>query len=83
VDRVRCQRERADRSVLRRTRVLAEGEVANVEVITAQVTDDLFTWRKEPSIEIRADARWHEKLGDSDWPVEVRCDPWVYHDGDI
>ncbi|GGB21398.1 hypothetical protein GCM10011492_09160 [Flexivirga endophytica] len=52
-------------------------------MITAQVTDDLFTWRKEPSIEIRADARWHEKLGDSDWPVEVRCDPWVYHDGDI
>lgn len=51
--------------------------------ITAAISDDLYTWRKDPHVHITADPRWYEKLGDSDWPEEPWRDPWVYRHNNL
>lgn len=51
---------------------------ANIETIAVAISDDLFTWRKDPSVELHPDPEWYERLGDSDWPEEAWRDPWVY-----
>jgi beta-fructofuranosidase len=56
----------------------------NIEAITVAVSDDLYTWRKDPNVVIRPDPVWYERLGDSSWPEEAWRDPWVYQaDGGI
>lgn len=55
---------------------------ANVEVITMAVSTDLHSWTKADDFVLRADPRWYEVLGDSDWPEEAWRDPWVYRDVD-
>ena len=54
----------------------------NIEVIAMAVSTDLHTWTKDTSFALRADPRWYETLGDSDWPEEAWRDPWVYRDED-
>lgn len=53
---------------------------ANIESIGVATSEDLFRWIKRPDFTLRADPRWYEKLGDSDWPEEAWRDPWVYRD---
>ncbi|WP_420180892.1 glycosyl hydrolase family 32 [Paenarthrobacter sp. TA1.8] len=59
---------------------LSADTTSNIEVITMAVSTDLHTWTKAPSFALRADQRWYETLGDSDWPEEAWRDPWVYRD---
>lgn len=53
--------------------------VTNVESIGFAVSTDLHTWAKQPFV-LRADPRWYEVLGDSEWPEEAWRDPWVFRD---
>ena len=62
---------------------LREDATTNVEAITAAVSEDLITWHKDARVEVRADGRWYETLGTSDWPEEAWRDPWVYREGDL
>ena len=62
---------------------LREDATTNVEAITAAVSEDLDTWHKDARVEVRADGRWYETLGTSDWPEEAWRDPWVYREGDL
>jgi beta-fructofuranosidase len=62
------------------TSFLRPGAHDNVQVIGVATSFDLHTWEKDPSVELRADPRWYEKLGDSSWPEEAWRDPWVYQD---
>lgn len=49
-----------------------------VQRIGAATSPDLLTWTKQPDVgPIEADARWYEKLGDSNWHDEAWRDPWV------
>lgn len=59
---------------------LDSDSIANVEIITAAVSNDLHTWTKDGDVLVRADPRWYEVLGDSTWPEEAWRDPWVYRD---
>ncbi len=53
----------------------------NIESIGSAVSADLNEWTKQPAV-VRADPRWYETLGDSDWPEEAWRDPWVFRDPD-
>ncbi len=55
---------------------------ANIEVIARATSTDLHTWTKDPSFVLRADPRWYETLGTSEWPEEAWRDPWVYRAAD-
>lgn len=59
---------------------LSPDSAANVEVIAVAVSKDLHHWKKDDSFVLRADPRWYEVLGDSEWPEEAWRDPWVYRD---
>lgn len=52
----------------------------NIETIGVATSVDLHTWTKGGLV-LSADARWYEKLDDSDWPEEAWRDPWVFRDG--
>ncbi|MDF2994008.1 MAG: sacA [Microbacterium sp.] len=52
----------------------------NIETICLATSPDLFVWTKDASFSLSADARYYEKLGESDWPEEAWRDPWVYPD---
>lgn len=52
----------------------------NIETICVATSPDLFVWMKDASFSLSADARYYEKLGESDWPEEAWRDPWVYRD---
>ena len=60
----------------------AEGGVA--QRISSVVSDDLFTWRREPDRQVlEPDARWYETAAAREWPDQAWRDPWVFrgHDG--
>jgi beta-fructofuranosidase len=52
----------------------------NIETIGLAVSDDLFTWTKQPGPICRADVRWYETYGTSSWTEEAWRDPWVFPD---
>lgn len=57
----------------------AEG-LSNIESIGVATSADLFSWSKRADLTLRADPRWYETFGDSDWPEEAWRDPWVFRD---
>lgn len=55
----------------------AEGGVN--QRISSVVSDDLFTWRREPDRQIlEPDARWYETAETRQWPDQAWRDPWVF-----
>ena len=51
--------------------------------ISSVVSDDLFTWRREPDRQVlEPDARWYETAETRQWPDQAWRDPWVFRDGD-
>ncbi|TXN29330.1 glycoside hydrolase family 68 protein [Lacisediminihabitans profunda] len=61
-------------------RFLSETSNANVETVGVATSADLHTWVKSPGPIAKADPRWYETLGTSDWPEEAWRDPWVFAD---
>ena len=59
---------------------LSPDNAHNIETIGLAVSDDLFTWSKQPGPICRADARWYETYGTSSWTEEAWRDPWVFPD---
>ncbi len=60
----------------------AEGGVN--QRISSVVSDDLFTWRREPDRQIlEPDGRWYETAETRQWPDQAWRDPWVFRDGDM
>ncbi len=50
--------------------------------ISSVVSEDLFTWRREPDREVvEPDARWYETADTRAWPDQAWRDPWVFRDG--
>jgi beta-fructofuranosidase len=62
------------------SRFLSASRPHHVEAVGAATSPDLHTWTKLPGPIVEADARWYEKLGDSDWRCEAWRDPWVFRD---
>lgn len=57
----------------------AEGGVN--QRISSVVSDDLFTWRREPERQIlEPDASWYETAETRQWPDQAWRDPWVFRD---
>lgn len=51
--------------------------------ISSVVSDDLFTWRREPERQVlEPDARWYETAATRQWPDQAWRDPWVFRDQD-
>jgi hypothetical protein len=51
--------------------------------ISSVVSDDLFTWRREPERQVlEPDARWYETASTRQWPDQAWRDPWVFRDQD-
>jgi len=55
-----------------------------VQRVVRAVSDDLRTWRKDPTMPpLAADPRWYATTDScADWPDEHWRDPWVYRDPD-
>jgi beta-fructofuranosidase len=54
-----------------------------VQRISSVVSDDLFTWRREPDRQVlEPDDRWYETDETRQWPDQAWRDPWVYRDHD-
>jgi hypothetical protein len=52
--------------------------------ITSVVSDDLFTWHREPDRQVlEPDARWYETAETRLWPDQAWRDPWVFRDRDV
>lgn len=52
--------------------------------ISSVVSDDLFTWHREPGRAVLTpDARWYETVDTREWPDQAWRDPWVFRDGDV
>ncbi|TXN28892.1 glycoside hydrolase family 68 protein [Lacisediminihabitans profunda] len=52
--------------------------------ISSVVSDDLFTWRREPNRQIiEPDPRWYETAETRQWPDQAWRDPWVFRDGGL
>jgi len=52
--------------------------------ISSVVSDDLFTWRREPGRQVlEPDERWYEVASTRQWPDQAWRDPWVFRDGDV
>ena len=60
------------------SRFLSPDSNANIETIGVALSDDLFTWEKQPGPIAKADLALYETLGSSDWPEEAFRDPWVF-----
>ncbi len=59
----------------------AEGGLS--QRISSVVSDDLFTWRREPDRQVlEPDARWYETSETRQWPDQAWRDPWVFRDQD-
>jgi beta-fructofuranosidase len=58
------------------------GPTANIETVLAADSADLVSWQRRSEAVSRADARWYEVLGSSEWREEAWRDPWVERDGD-
>jgi beta-fructofuranosidase len=63
-------------------RFLSAASMTNIETVGVATSLDLHTWTKLPGPILRADPRWYETLGTSDWPEEAWRDPWVFADPD-
>jgi beta-fructofuranosidase len=51
--------------------------------ISSVVSDDLFTWRREPHRQVlEPDRRWYETADTREWPDQAWRDPWVFRDHD-
>lgn len=51
--------------------------------ISSVVSDDLFTWRREPDRQVlEPDSRWYETADTRQWPDQAWRDPWVFRDHD-
>lgn len=51
--------------------------------ISSVVSDDLFTWRREPDRQVlEPDPRWYETADSREWPDQAWRDPWVFRDED-
>lgn len=51
--------------------------------ISSVVSDDLFTWRREPGRQVlEPDARWYETAETRQWPDQAWRDPWVFRQDD-
>lgn len=61
------------------SRFLSADATTNVETIGFATSTDLHEWSKS-TVEIAADPRWYEVLGDGTWREEAWRDPWVYRD---
>lgn len=49
--------------------------------ITSVVSDDLFTWHREPGRQVlEPDHRWYETAAKRSWPEQAWRDPWVFRD---
>jgi beta-fructofuranosidase len=60
----------------------AEGGIA--QRISSVVSDDLFTWRREPGRQVlEPDGRWYETVETRQWPDQAWRDPWVFRDGEL
>lgn len=52
--------------------------------ISSVISDDLFTWRREPGRQvIEPDPRWYETIETRQWPDQAWRDPWVFRDGGV
>lgn len=60
------------------SRFLSPASNANIETIGVATSRDLFRWEKQRGPVCRADGRWYETFGTSDWPEEAWRDPWVF-----
>ena len=58
------------------------GPKSNIETVLAAHSTDLESWQRRSEAVSRADARWYEVMGSSEWPEEAWRDPWVERDGD-
>lgn len=55
----------------------AEGGLS--QRISSVVSDDLFTWRREPGRQVlEPDPRWYETAETRQWPDQAWRDPWVF-----
>jgi beta-fructofuranosidase len=62
---------------------VSRSESGLVQRISSVVSDDLFTWRREPGRQVlEPDARWYETAETRQWPDQAWRDPWVFRDGD-
>ena len=51
--------------------------------ISSVVSDDLFTWRREPERQVlEPDVRWYETAATRQWPDQAWRDPWVFRGQD-
>lgn len=62
--------------------VPAAGPKANIETVLTADSVDLESWQRKSESAVRADARWYEVFGSSNWREEAWRDPWVERDGD-
>lgn len=52
-----------------------------VQRISSVVSDDLFTWHREPDRQVlEPDPRWYETAATRQWPDQAWRDPWVFRD---
>ncbi|NUU05109.1 glycosyl hydrolase family 32 [Leifsonia sp. C5G2] len=52
--------------------------------ISSVVSDDLFTWRREPERQVlEPDPRWYETAETRQWPDQAWRDPWVFRQGGL
>jgi beta-fructofuranosidase len=61
------------------SRFLSPHTSTNVETVGRAVSGDLTMWTKFP-LEVSADPRWYETLGDGTWHEEAWRDPWIHRD---
>ncbi|KKB08605.1 glycoside hydrolase family 68 protein [Devosia chinhatensis] len=64
------------------SRFLAPDTFANVETVGQAMSEDLYTWTKQPGPVCSADPHLYETLGTSSWPEEAWRDPWVFRGAD-
>lgn len=60
------------------SRFLSPDSYTNIETIGLAISDDLYTWHKQPGPIAVADPAHYETLGTSAWPEEAFRDPWVF-----
>jgi sucrose-6-phosphate hydrolase SacC (GH32 family) len=63
---------------------VGRAEAGLTQRISSVVSDDLFTWRREPGRQVlEPDARWYETTDARQWPDQAWRDPWVFRDGEV
>ncbi|MFE4951950.1 glycosyl hydrolase family 32 [Leifsonia sp. NPDC056665] len=62
---------------------VSRSEGGIVQRISSVVSEDLFTWRREPGRQVlEPDSRWYETAETRQWPDQAWRDPWVFRDHD-